>query len=63
MPIVSECQRARWLMLKAMLDEILVLVMKDGLRADTVVVHHLVNAKLRLEDLLDGKEMASTQKV
>ena len=49
-----ECKVARLLMLKAVLVTVLRRVMQDGVQADAILVHHLVNAKLRVEDLLDG---------
>jgi len=48
----AEHQVARLLMLKAVLTLCVKNVMKDDVRADTVLVHHLVNAKLRVEELL-----------
>ena len=54
-----ECKIARLLMLKAVLVTVLRRVMQDGVHADTILVHHLVNAKSRVEELLKADVKAA----
>ncbi len=54
-----ECKTARLLMLKAVLATVIERVMQDGLQADTVLVHHLLMAKVRVEDLLKIRREAA----
>jgi len=46
-------------MLKAVLATVIERVMQDGLQADTVLVHHLLMAKVRVEDLLKIRREAA----
>lgn len=48
----AEHKHAQLLMLRLVLTRCLQNVMKDGLRADTLLVNHLANAKVRTEELL-----------
>lgn len=56
---MTEHQAAQLLMLKAALTLCIQKAMWEGVLSDVELVHHLVHAKLRVEDLLAGKEKAA----